>query len=192
MGESTLHVDNGALERQSLTLVHRDCPCQTEGDLLVSAVHHLLNFVGLFVEREAAVLPSFHAHFYLFCRIVGTHRHRVVGNVGDFAQHTIIIAVFARTIVFDEHHLRSTFEGQHLGSGIGALRESAFDRGSKIFLTRCQLRHLLCIDVVGLVIVSHESHIGGSRSLEIGQVARIEQLERAVVCPIITNGVEEC
>ena len=191
MGESTLYVDDGVFESQSLTLVHGDGPCQSEGDLLKGAFHHFLDFIGLFVEGKSAVLPRFYSHADFFRRVLRAHHNVFFGDFGDFSQESVEIAMLGRTVVFDEHHLRSAFEGEHFGSGVGTFGKGALNHGAKLVFAGGELLHLVGIDVVGLMIVGDESHIGGARRFEIWTIAGVEALQRVVVGTIVAHGIEE-
>ena len=50
-------IDDGAVERQSLTLVDGNGPCQAQGVLPERALHLGLNLARLRVQRVAGVLP---------------------------------------------------------------------------------------------------------------------------------------
>ena len=76
VGESALHVDDGALEGETLALVHGDGPGGAEGILREGAVDHFFDLIGALVEDVAGVVPRFARH-------VDEHA-ALVGADGDF------------------------------------------------------------------------------------------------------------
>ena len=192
VGESALHVDDGALEGEALTLVDGDGPCGAEGILREGAVDHFLDLIGTLIEDVSRIVPRFARHVDEHSALVGAHRDFIVLQTHHFAQHAIEIMVFTGRAVADEHDLRPAFERQALGGGIGTLGEFVFHLRIVGECRRGEGCHLCAIDGIGLMIVRHEAHISLPLGrAEVGDVACVEPREEFCIDCAVAHGIEE-
>ena len=192
VGESALHVDDGALEGEALALVHGDGPGGTEGILREGAVDHFFDLIGALVEDVAGVVPRFARHVDEYAAFVGADGDFIAVETHHLAEHAVEIVVVARHAVANEHDLRAAFEHEPIGRGVRRFGELVFDFGVVGESGGGERSHFGPVDGIGLVVVRDETHVGFAFGrTEMGHVARIELGEHGGVEAVAAHGVEE-
>ena len=116
-------------EGQALTLMDGDGPCQTQWQLVETAL-----YMGLYLSRFGVnlilrILP--YQRFYVDgFGITGTQYLYMTGvDLYHSTYTSIIITVIAGRIVLHKHHLRTFLQFQFHTCGIGVLRKITLDTG---------------------------------------------------------------
>ena len=189
VGEGAADVDHGAVEGQSLALVHGDRPGELQGILAEDAVDGLAYLLGLLVEFVARVGPFLLPELEGLSAVLAAHLDSVGGEFGDLAQHAVEVAVCARRVVLHEHYLRSAFERQFAVGGEGGFGELAFGLGAEGEGLSGELVELFGVDALGLPVVGHEADAAFAGD-EAGLKAAVEGAEGGGVAAVLAYPVE--
>ena len=147
------------LKGQTLTLVDRDGPCQTQRILGERAGNLGLNGLLLGVDGVFRILPDILLHINRIGVVRTFHGDRLLADRHDMADLTIIIFVFGRGIVFDKHHLRALFQHQIKIGRIVGLREVAFYRSRKRVALARELQQFVLVVTVCQPVVGRKADI---------------------------------
>ena len=152
-----------------------DGPCQPQGILLKGALHLGHDFLGLRIEHIFGVLPLLHLHLYLLGLTGANHPQAVGRRIGDTPDTSVEIALFARVVVADKHHLGTHLECQFQMGGIGIFGEVAFYRCPIADSRGLQPLQFLLIVAVGHIVMGGQADIALLRlGAEQGQIATVE------------------
>ncbi len=127
MGECASYVYYGAVECESLALMHGDGPCRSQRELYEVAGYRGGYLLCLFVYVVACVLPSFAGHHYGFVFALAPHLYPLVVQSRHYAELAVVVAFIRRRVVAYEHHLSAPFEPEMLLCGVYKLREIVAD-----------------------------------------------------------------
>ena len=193
--EGTLNVDDSLIERQSLALVHGYSPSRFDGELLEGAVNLLGYLVCLLVYFVSRVLPLVGLHLYHVASVLGAHSKVLGVDVLDGANHTVVVCLFSRRIVLDEHHLRTLLQSERLFGRKQHFGELARNLSLvSIFLARQQVE-LSVVLALRLEVVRNESYVSlvGIRlkSLNVSGVERSQHRSVGMVVAYLIKYVEK-
>ena len=99
-------IDDCAVEGEALTLVYRDGPSQTQGQLLERSLHLRLYFPRLFVQGVARVLPLQRLHIDGFRVALTIDAQLPVACLHHTSDASVVVTMLAGRVVLHEHHLR--------------------------------------------------------------------------------------
>ena len=98
--------------------MNRNGPCQFQRELPESTFNIFHNLLAFLVQYVFCVCPLLFLQQEGSGAIFGTHFDAVGGKVGDFTDHTVIVAVLAGRVVLYKHHLSAFFQLQEFVRGI--------------------------------------------------------------------------
>ena len=144
------------IERQTLTLVNRDSPSQTQRILLERAIHLLTDFLRLFINHIFGVLPSQLRHTNRSVILLAMHLDEpfvclIIPHHSRHSSNLTVIVFLARIwIILDKHHLCPLFQHQTFIGRIAALREVLMD-----FCHKSHFLRLQCLQLLFIVALRH-------------------------------------
>ena len=99
-------------------------------------------------------------------------------DLHDLADASVEVAVLARGVVLDEHHLYPFFQRQHLTRGVGVFWEVALYPGLETVAMVGEFRQLAVVVVVCQPVVGGQTDIALTRLWDkSGLTTRIESLD---------------
>jgi hypothetical protein len=176
VGEGTLHVNNGVVERKTLTLVNGDSPSRLHGELRECTFHLLAYLVGLLVEHVARVVPLLGLHTYILAGVLRRNGEALGIYRRNGADHTVVVSLVCRRIVLHEHHLRTGLQRERLVGREEHLWILAFDGGSVGIGLAGEQFKLVVVDALRLPVVRRKTYVAVFFArLEVGNVTRVER-----------------
>ena len=157
-GERLGSVDDDVVERQALALVDGDGPGQAQGQLAEGALHVGLDGARLGVDGVAGVFPLQRLYLDRLRVAFAQHEHLVLVDVGNVAYTAVVVAVTARRVVLDEHHLCPHLEHHRGRRGEEIFGEGAVDLGVEPEEFSAQACQVALVVVVGQLVVGGEAY----------------------------------
>ena len=193
--EGTLNVDDSLIERQSLALVYGYSPSRLDWELLEGAVNLLGYLVCFLVDFVSCVFPLVGLHLYHVAGVLGAHREVLRVDVLDGANHTVVVCLFSRRIVLDEHHLRTLLQSECLFGRKQHFGELARNLSLVSKLLARQQVELSVVLALRLEVVRHESYVSlvcvRLESLNVSGVERCQHRSVGMVVAYLIKYVEK-
>ena len=191
VGEGALHVDDGVVERKTLTLVNGDSPSRLHGELREGSFHLLAYLVGLLVEHVARVVPLFGLNTYIFAGVLRRNGETLGVYRRNGANHTIVVSLVGRRVVLHEHHLRTGLQRERLVGREEHLWILAFDGGSVGIGLAGEQFELVVVDALRLPVVRRKTYVAVFfERLEVGYIARVERRKHRSVSTVFAHLIQ--
>ena len=94
MSKRVTSIDNRPLKRQTLTLMNRDSPRQTDGILPEHTFYFFRDLLRFFVQHILIIPPFFGQQLKDITTVFSTYGHSFFVNTHHFAYHAVIVTFF--------------------------------------------------------------------------------------------------
>ena len=152
-------INNSTFKRQTLTLMYRNSPRQTNRILAERPLYHFSDLLRLLIQHILIIPPLFRQQLKFGSIPFTTHHNTRFINRYHLTNHTVIIPFLGRWIILQEHNLCSLLNCQKFIRRIRIFRKIPLYLGTKMIRLAGQRCQFAIINSVPDYYVSSDEYI---------------------------------
>ena len=181
-------INNSTFKRQTLTLMYRNSPRQTNRILAERPLYHFSDLLRLLIQHILIIPPLFRQQLKFGSIPFTTHHNTRFINRYHLTNHTVIIPFLGRWIILQEHNLCSLLNCQKFIRRIRIFWKIPLYLGTKMIRLAGQRCQFAIINPLCLIIMCRQTNISlFFLRLKAGLITTVQFIQHFIIRLILPN-----